>query len=217
MIDLSRISNESVLGRALRVPLKLIPGRTVVPILQGPLRGARWIVGSGTHGCWLGSYETPTQRACLVHVRPGMVAYDLGANVGFYTLLFSRLVGPGGAVHAFEPAERNLQLLKRHVGMNGATNVRIHPVAVGRTIGAVTFDPGSGPSMGHVVSHAGSTTVTVPAVSPDDFVYGQGHPAPDVVKMDIEGGEVEALAGMNKVLQARRPTLLVSVHGRDLG
>ncbi len=75
-------------------------------VVQGPLRGKRWIAGSSNHGCWLGSYELAKQRKVIELVRPGMVCWDVGAHVGFYTLLFAELVGPLGRVFAFEPLPR---------------------------------------------------------------------------------------------------------------
>jgi hypothetical protein len=77
----------------------------------------------------------------------------------------------------------------------------------------VTFDFSSGWSMGRVVARSGAYTGRLPAVSLDDFVYGQGHEPPDLIKMDIEGGEVDAIAGMSRLLAECLPVLLVSVHG----
>lgn len=65
----------------------------VVPVLQGSLRGRKWIVGSSNHGCWLGSYEWKKQRLFTRTVSSGDVVFDIGAHVGFYTLLASVLVG----------------------------------------------------------------------------------------------------------------------------
>jgi hypothetical protein len=95
VINFSGISNSVLLGRALRLPLRLIPKQAEVRILQGPLRGKRWIAGSSNHGCWLGSYEAAKQRKIIEFLRPGMVCWDVGVNVGFYTLLFAELVGGG--------------------------------------------------------------------------------------------------------------------------
>jgi FkbM family methyltransferase len=144
-----------------------------------------------------------------------MVVYDLGAHVGFYTLLFSRLVGPAGVVYAFEPVPRNISYLMRHLRVNRATNVRVQEFAVTRQTGTVSFDSSSGVSTGRVVSCATSETSRVPAVSLDDFIYARGHEAPDLIKMDVEGGETEVLAGMSRLLAERPPVLLVSVHGSN--
>ncbi|MCL6545620.1 MAG: FkbM family methyltransferase [Bryobacteraceae bacterium] len=148
MINFSGISCSSLLGRALRWPLRLIPDGAVVRVVQGPLRGKRWIAGSSNHGCWLGSYEAAKQGRMIEFVRPGMVCWDVGAHVGFYTLLFAELVGPGGRVFAFEPFPRNVDLLRRHVEMNGYGNVRIFPCALGAVDGEVGFDPAPDASMG---------------------------------------------------------------------
>lgn len=55
-----------------------------------------WVVGSAPHGCWLGTYELEKQRTIMPFIKPGMTIFDIGAQAGFYTLLFSRLVGPSG-------------------------------------------------------------------------------------------------------------------------
>ena len=102
-IDCSRISSRSYLGRVMRLPLKIIPGNAVLPILQGPLRGARWVVGSGTHGCWLGTYELPKVELFAGTIQEGMTVFDIGAHAGYYSLIASRAVGGAGHVVAFEP------------------------------------------------------------------------------------------------------------------
>ena len=86
-MNVSAIANRSVAGRLLRLPLALIPAVLPMPVLQGPLRGYWWITGSSNHGCWLGSYEYDKQRLFARMIRAGDVVFDIGANVGFYTLL----------------------------------------------------------------------------------------------------------------------------------
>src|SRR5579862_7724955 len=109
LANLSGISRKSWLGKLLRAPLRLIPRSAVLPILQGPLRGKKWVVGSGNHGCWLGSYEHDKQSLFQKTVRTGDIVYDVGANAGFYSLLASVLVGEKGQVYAFEPLPANLR------------------------------------------------------------------------------------------------------------
>src|SRR5947209_9435920 len=102
--------DESRLSKIARFSLGLLPQGMVVPILYGGLRGRRWIVGSAIHRCWLGFYECEKQRLISRVVRAGGVFWDVGANVGFYSLLASRLVA-SGKVFAFEPVQRNLVYL----------------------------------------------------------------------------------------------------------
>src|SRR3989454_7017615 len=110
--NLSAVSSRSVAGKFLRWPLRFVPRELAVPIRQGALRGKRWVVGSSTHGCWLGSYEYTKRKLFESYVIAGDVVYDIGANVGFYTLLASVLVGRGGQVVAIEPLPRNIAYLR---------------------------------------------------------------------------------------------------------
>src|SRR5687767_8704385 len=118
----------SFLGRVVRFPLRLVPRDAVLRVLSGPLRGRRWIAGAATHGCWLGTYERFVQRIFVEHVRPGGVVYDVGANAGFFTLLASKLAGSSGRVYAFEPMERNLHYIRKHLQMNRVENVEVFPI-----------------------------------------------------------------------------------------
>ncbi|MGH9545463.1 MAG: FkbM family methyltransferase [Terriglobales bacterium] len=181
-----------------------------MPVLQGPLRGTRWIVGASNHGCWLGSYEYGKQRAFQEVVRQGSVVYDIGANVGFYTLLASKLVGRSGQVYAFEPAPRNCRLLQRHLEMNGVDNVSVVQMAVFSTNGEALFDSSANHSMGHL---AACGTLKVPTIAIDRFVFDQAMPAPEVIKIDVEGAELEVLKGSYQTLCRHRPLILLATHG----
>jgi FkbM family methyltransferase len=209
MINFTRISDSSVLGRILRLPLRILPKNTTVRIVQGPLRGKRWIAGSCVHGCWLGSYEAEKQRKLAAFVRPGMVCWDIGANVGFYTMLLAELVGPGGKVYTFEPLPRNVDLLGRHVTMNGYQNVVILPCALGGFDGEAHFDPGPNASMGRMAAEG---QLVVPCSKADTLLAAGKVEVPDVVKIDVEGAEADVLSGARLVMD-QHPTLLLATHG----
>ncbi len=208
--DFSGVNRNSWLGTCLRLPLRLLPAELAMPVLQGPLRGTRWIVGASNHGCWLGSYEYGKQRAFQEVVRQGSVVYDIGANVGFYTLLASKLVGRSGQVYAFEPAPRNCRLLQRHLEMNGVDNVSVVQMAVFSTNGEALFDSSANHSMGHL---AACGTLKVPTIAIDRFVFDQAMPAPEVIKIDVEGAELEVLKGSYQTLCRHRPLILLATHG----
>lgn len=190
------------LGRAIRTPLRLLPKTTVVPVLSGPNRGLRWTVGSSTHGCWLGSYERANAILLRTLCGPGMTVFDVGANTGYFTLLFSRGVGSNGTVFAFEPDPSNLGSLRRNLSLNAMTNVSVVPVAVTDKEGETRFECAS--SMGHV-SEDGALSVKTCRL--DDF------PSPDLIKVDIEGGELVALYGAQRLLGERRATWFIELHG----
>jgi FkbM family methyltransferase len=185
----------------------------VVPVLQGPLRGKRWIVGSATHGCWLGTYERQKSRAFGEAVRPGMVVFDLGANVGFYTLLAAAKTGNDGRVYAFEPLPRNVAFLRRHLAHNGFNNVAIVEAAVSDAPGTAAFEEGSNSCQGRL---GDSGRLTVPTVTLDQMVLDGGIPPPEVIKIDIEGGEWHALSGARQVLRTHHPTVFLATHGARL-
>jgi FkbM family methyltransferase len=209
-MDLSKVSRTTVLGKMLRAPLALIPKGAVLPILQGPLAGKRWVVGSATHGAWLGTYEYTKQRLFARTVRDGMVVFDIGANVGLYTLVAAVHAGGRGRVYAFEPLPRNLALLRRHLELNGVGNVEVVDAAVSNHSGTARFEALGHPSLGRL----GPTgQLQIRTVTLDELVFEQGFAAPDVMKLDIEGGERDALDGARRLLTERHPLVFLATHG----
>jgi FkbM family methyltransferase len=203
------ISNTSLIGRLLRLPLRLIPRQTVVPILQGPLRGKKWIVGSGNHGYWLGSYELGKRALFVKTIPPGGVVYDLGANVGYYTLLSAVLAGPRGRVFAFEPLPRNLEFLRRHLSLNRIDNATVIEAAVTDRGGTVRFEEDASTSKGRIGAQG---SLEVRSVALDELVARERMPRPDLLKIDIEGGEFLALQGARRILTESHPVIFLSTH-----
>lgn len=214
-IDLSvAIPRDRWWGRVLRAPLGLIPGDAVLPVLQGPGRGLRWIVGASNHGCWLGSYELRQTQILADQTDSGKVVYDIGAHVGWYSLIASRLVGDAGRVVAFEPHPPNLSYLRRHLQLNSVSNVTILPVAVAGCDGTTGFLPGASRSTGRLAKPSADTR-SVRTTSVDSLVEAGEAPPPDVIKIDVEGAEKDVLVGARHTLATKRPILFVSIHGRD--
>lgn len=212
-MNFSGISRAGILGRLLRLPLGLIPGGMVVRILQGKLRGYRWIATASTHGCWIGSYEMAKQTQFVAALKKGSVVYDVGANVGFYSLLASACVGPAGRVFAFEPLTANALLLERHAQINHLTNITIHPFAVSDHSGKMRFKRGGNCETGKLSADG---EIEVAVVSLDDYVYGlQNHP-PNMLKIDVEGAEVEVLQGAPRLLRQNPPIVFLATHSPKL-
>jgi FkbM family methyltransferase len=212
-MNFSGISNKILLGKVLRLPLQFIPKEAQLPILQGKLQGKRWIAGSSTHGCWAGSYEYKKRRLFEHMVVEDSVVFDIGAHVGFYTLLASVLVQERGHVLAFEPLPRNLLYLEEHLRINKVANVSIIKAAVTDTSGQAYFDDTSGNSMGRVVTQG---KIQVPTVSLDKFVIEYDTPLPDFIKIDVEGAENLVLTGAKRILADARPTLFLATHGLEI-
>jgi len=212
-MNFSGVSDQTLVGRLLRLPLALIPPRTTLPILQGKLRGMKWIVGSSNHGCWLGSYEYHKRKAFEESVARGGVVFDIGANVGFYTLLASVLVGARGRVYAFEPVPRNLHYLEEHLQINGIKNVSVIEGAVSDCDGVAQFDESPSRLTGRL---APGGRLTVRTVSLDEMMTRGELPPPECIKIDVEGGEMLVLTGARVLLGNRRPILYLATHGPGL-
>jgi FkbM family methyltransferase len=203
----------TVVGRILRLPLRLIPHGMSVRVLRGPLRGARWVVGAGTHGCWLGTYEQKKQRAFARAARGSAVTMDIGANVGFYTLLAAICGGVRCKVFSFEPLPRNLSLLREHLRLNGLSSVSVFALAVSDRSGTAHFDEGDGPFTGRLSPQG---THSVQTTSLDELSDAGVLPDPDLMKIDVEGAEYLVLQGARGLLRRARPTVFVSTHSQVL-
>jgi FkbM family methyltransferase len=197
----------------IRLPLRLIPKGTVVPIPFGALRGGKWIVGVGLHRCWLGTYELRKQRAFARQVRPGTVVYDIGANVGFYTLLAAKLCGPAGKVHAFEPAPANLACLRRHLQVNRVANVQVHECALADRSGYDQFEINDGCYTGKL-GIRGALEVRVESL--DHLLASSALDPAGVVKIDVEGAEHQVLLGAESFFRQRKPVLFLATHGASV-
>lgn len=213
MANLSGISNQTLIGKLLRAPLRLIPRSTVLPILQGPLRGKKWTAGSGSHGCWLGSYEYQKQRALQQELKTGDVVYDLGANVGFYSLLAGVMVGDAGHVYSFEPSPENLRELKKHLEMNHIRNCTVVDAAVSSADGVANFDLSDDRCTGRLAANG---SLRVETVSLDGLVSRKEIRAPNLMKIDIEGAELECLRGAANIIQESRPIIFLATHGPEI-
>jgi FkbM family methyltransferase len=167
-----------------------------------------------------GQADTNLQLILRDYLKPGMVFYDIGSNNGFFSLIAARIVGPRGAVFAFEAEPRLWPNIIEVIERNDARNVQLVRSAVWSRSGHVDFnpaDPLSSPDagLGKVVAQAAAGTVSVPSVCLDDFV--QTERPPDLIKCDVEGAEVEVFLGARKLLAERRPYVECEVHSDEKG
>lgn len=148
--------------------------------------------------------------------------YDVGANIGFYTVLFSSWVSDKGRVIAFEPDPKNIELLSQNVLTNNCQNVVIRDCALAETKGKRTFSVdrltgstgflGSGPTYAETIfGRAQESLLKVKTSTIDDEARQWG--APRLIKMDIEGGEFDTLRGGAAVLNDYRPIVVSELSG----
>ena len=161
----------------------------------------RFITPSLVHA---GCFEPFLTELVANELRPGDTVLDLGAHIGYYTLLFARLVGPGGRVVALEPDPDNFALLERNVALNGYRNISAYNLAAAEGPGRRALYKSADNAGDHRLhaAEAGRSAVPVDAVAVDDLFRDRGNIG--FVKMDVQGSEGSALEGMAGLL-ARSP------------
>jgi FkbM family methyltransferase len=217
------------LGGLRRVPLlgnflswtsrKLVPHDSLiwVQIQHGPSEGLWMRLNPRTgQNVQQGTGEPQVQNALAEHLRPGMTFYDLGANIGFFSLMAARLVGPQGRVVSFEADPEIADRLRENLTRNRFSHAHVEQKAVWSEPTTVSFervDPNTSPDrgLGHVSANGSAPgTISVEAVSLDQYVAS--HPPPDFLKCDVEGAEVAVFQGAARLLSGKRPIFLVEMH-----
>ena len=152
-------------------------------------------------------------RTLKMYLKPGATFLDIGANIGYFTLIASSLVGRSGTVVAFEPSLRAIELLSANLRLNQVQNVVIYSIAVGKESALGTFYQATPNNIGasslcQLASAVGIERV--PVYRLDDLLEPMGF-RPDVVKIDVEGFELDVIRGMEVLLRRSRPVVLCEV------
>jgi FkbM family methyltransferase len=195
-------------------------GRDDARVESGPGQGLRFYAGRDTSRFGAGEYEQPVQDALASLVKPADVCYDIGANLGFFSLLFARFTGPAGLVYAFEPVPVNVSAIRRNAKLNGFDNLEVMEIALSSNDGRVEL---------LVAKHVGGAVLGSVGVPPpdlkgrrwvttssvDSLIERRKVRAPDVIKIDVEGAELDVLRGMERLLSERSPRLIIEVDDAD--
>jgi FkbM family methyltransferase len=190
-----------------------------VTMTNGLGAGLKFNAGLSNPDYALGTNELPVQQALASCLKPGDTFYDIGANVGFFTVIGAKLVGASGRVYAFEPVRENVAIIQRNIKLNNFHNVTVLEKAVSSSTGQgeLLLAEYAG---GHTLLTAGTPpdvrgVMRVDLVAIDDLVAQQTLPPPDVVKIDVEGAELDVLHGMSQTLQHFQPTIIYEVDDSD--
>jgi FkbM family methyltransferase len=163
-----------------------------------------------------GTLEPPVQEALRRLLAPGDVFYDIGANVGFFTLVGARLVGPAGHVVAFEPVPWCARAVARNIELNGFAHAQIQQRAVGAADGGARLLVVGEASWSHLEStgrHADvREEIDVEVVCIDSLVAAGSIPPPDVLKIDTEGAELQVVEGARETIARHRPAIVCELH-----
>jgi FkbM family methyltransferase len=162
-------------------------------------------------------YEAQTAAFLASRVRPGMTCFDVGANVGAYVLQLARWNGPSGQVVAFEPNSGAREILARHIEWNGISDrVTVVPAAVSAKPGEnILYAEGANgmSRLGQANDGLRDAAVMVPVPVTSIDAWCEEHDLwPDVLLLDIEGFEIEALRGAREAVGRAKPIVVVEMH-----
>jgi FkbM family methyltransferase len=197
----------------------LVKGQDAV-IMRGAGQGLRFNV-AGSHSAFiLGNHEPEVQEFLARVLQPGMVYYDAGANVGFFAVIAARLLGPSGQVVCFEPLPQNARQIEYNARLNGFANITVRSEALGGSNRTGIFNTSAEPTWGALSTvgkapEQASSQITVEVRTLDSLRAAAGLPRPDVIQIDIEGAEAEALEGAGETLTAHRPLLVIELHATN--
>lgn len=202
-------------SKLIRDSLRRLASNRDMQIAAGVGAGLWFNAGPSNPAYALGTNEPPVQAALARWLQPGDVFYDIGANVGFFTVIGAKLVGPQGHVVAFEPAPANAACVRHNLALNHFHHVTLIEKAV-------SSQSGSGNLM--VTAYSGGATISpadagddvvesipVALIAIDDLLARQEAPPPIVVKVDVEGAELAVLHGMVQTLREYRPVVIFEV------
>jgi FkbM family methyltransferase len=142
-------------------------------------------------------------------LRPGMTVVDVGANIGYYLLLFQQSVGPSGRIICIEPSIENLPELRKNIEMNRFENVVLNEVALGAADGEIGLHAG----VNSGIADSSSAAHIVPIRRLDSLVNERV----DLLKIDVEGYEGQVLDGARQLIENQRPVIFLELHPHIVG
>lgn len=190
-----------------------------VEIADGYAKGLFIRTGRGNLEYALGTNELPVQKDLVSLLKPGSVFYDIGANIGFFTIIAAKYVGENGKVYAFEPLPDNVKAIRHNVALNNFSQVDVIPKAVSNHFGTekflvAEFSGGSSLESGDMPPDF-VNEIYVDVVTIDDFLETEKTSPPDVVKIDVEGAEIGVLEGMSETITKIHPVVIYEIDDHD--
>jgi FkbM family methyltransferase len=169
------------------------------------VNGHRMFLNEGLFNLSLGRpFELIETEIVNKEIKKGDAVIDIGANIGYYTLIFANLVGREGKVFAFEPSPDNFSLLQKNIEINGYQNVKLEQMAVSNKSGKTKLYLTSNPADNRIYDlHDNSNSVEVVTIKMDDY-FSNYNGKIDFIKMDIQGAEWAAIEGMPLLLEKNK-------------
>ncbi|MCA1709985.1 MAG: FkbM family methyltransferase [Actinobacteria bacterium] len=216
----SRFQSQARVTRPARAIInRVLPDApTLVTVRSGQVRGIRLLILPRSEKfLWTGTHEPEVQEAIANILQPGMTFWDVGSHVGYFTLLASRLVGPTGTVHAFEPMPETFRRLTTSLAANpGASNVVAHEVALSPTSGTAFLHGGDVSVLWSLRRGSSKTSVQVRCQTLAEACAVLG--PPNLIKVDAEGAEIDILvSGRQNLAEHGIPILLETACDAEVG
>jgi FkbM family methyltransferase len=183
----------------------------------GTLAGYRMYVDwTQFRGFVYDTWEPVVVQRTLSEIKTGMTVLDVGAHIGYYTLLFAKCVGATGKVVSFEPLPANFAILTKNVELNRLAHVRVCDSAIFSTSGELTISipETSNSGQASLTQSVGAASLQVHSTTLDEVTARLGL-RPDFVKIDVEGSESDVLAGAQQTIRRYRPKMLIELHHFD--
>jgi FkbM family methyltransferase len=186
-------------------------------ISAGAAKGLRFNGKYGFPGYLLGTTEPEQQRWLVKNVSEGDVVYEIGANVGFFSLLCGGLTGPKGRVEAFEPNPICASACRHNVSLNNFNHIGVHEIALSDSVREVLFQcPDESTALGKISSERGGKNsgaeMLIRTEKLDDYVGKMRLRAPTLLIIDVEGHEIEVLKGARQIIKQYRPKINCEIH-----
>jgi FkbM family methyltransferase len=203
------------LARSLRHVIKSLMRLRPATIQIGPGAGLKIDMRRASGAFDVGSNELPVQEWIVRQLAAGKTFYDVGANIGFFSLVAARKVGESGHVIAFEPVPENADAVRRNADLNAFDWIIVVDVAVSSSTGEAELvlaeHPGGAALRSAPLPPDATRSITVKTATLDSLVRRKDFPPPDVVKIDVEGAELRVLEGMAGVVQDHQPHVVCEV------
>jgi FkbM family methyltransferase len=187
-------------------------------IISFKCHGSEMYVDSNDEGLvpslFKGIHEQPGTKLFQKLVQPGMVFLDIGANVGYYTLMAANLMKGNGRIYSFEPSPANYELLVKNIEVNGYTTVTAVPKAVSNNLGKTEFFLDKinigGPSLCRDNMPVTAGTIEVETTTLDDFFEREvGDTRIDLIKTDAQGAEGKIFEGAENIIENNQLTVIM--------
>jgi len=177
--------------------------------------------GISTELALFGIHEPLNTKMLAKQLRKDMICLDIGANIGYYTLLESKIVGNNGKIIAIEPSPVNFSKLQKNIQMEGATNIEVYNLAAGDKDGKIKFLLKKQSNLSRIVSEdeikPSDNIVEVPIRKLDGFLEERALKKLDFLRMDVEGYEFFIYMGIRNSIRKFSPTMQIEIHAHHLG